>query len=190
MKCSNCNHEIYRGQEVCLVCGHILRYESEETKICVHCNRLIPISYKKCPYCKKKQESKALKVLSMLMIFLIIIINIICFYGTNVINFSNNIDKYHMYITYEDIVRKNKEYDETYLSLTGNIISVEKVSKLINIIKIQIYVEDNQDNIINVYYVNNKNIGLLKNDKITIYGKYKRLKGNTPEINAQIIMVD
>ncbi len=189
MKCSNCNHEIYRGQEVCLVCGHILRYESEESKICVHCNRLIPISYKKCPYCKKKQESKKLKVLSMLMIFFIVIIDIICFYGTNEIIFSNSLAKYHMNISYEDIVRKNKEYDESYLTLTGNIISVEKVSMLTNIIKIKLYVENKQDNIVNVYYVNNNHIGLLKNDKITIYGKYKRLKGNIPEINAQIIKI-
>ena len=52
MKCSKCNNKINESQEVCLNCGHILGYESENSKKCIHCNREIPLSYRKCPYCK------------------------------------------------------------------------------------------------------------------------------------------
>ena len=41
MNCSKCNNVINEGQEVCLSCGHILGYEAEASKKCIHCNREI-----------------------------------------------------------------------------------------------------------------------------------------------------
>lgn len=194
MKCSKCNNEIKSGQEVCLNCGHILRYESEEqTKRCIHCNRPIPISYKKCPYCKKGQKSKKKKVLSFIFLITILIINhyyINCLYETNDIIFTKDYSKYQSDISYEKLIRDNTSYDETYITFKGKIISVESLSHLTNSIKIKLYLEDDKDKIVEVRYMNRKKIGLLKEDEIIIYGKYKKLKGNIPEINAQTIKMN
>lgn len=194
MKCSKCNNNIKAGQEVCLHCGHILHYESEEqTKKCIHCNRYIPISYKKCPYCKKSQKSKKKQILTFIFLITVLIINyhyIHCLYETNDIIFQNDYSKYQSNISYEQLVRKNTYYDESYIILTGKIISVESISHLTNSIKIKLYLEDDENKIVEVKYMNRQKTGFMKDDKITIYGKYKRLKGNTPEINAQTIKMD
>lgn len=194
MKCSKCSNSITAGQEVCLNCGHILHYESEEeTKRCIHCDRYIPISYKRCPYCKKGQKSKKKKILSFLFLTIMIIINyhyFYCLYETNDIIFKKDTTKYQSDISYEKLVRKNTYYDESFVTFTGKIISVESVSHLTNSIKIKIYLEDDLDKIVEVKYMNRQKMGLLKDDEIIVYGKYKRLKGNIPEINAQIIKMN
>lgn len=194
MKCSKCNNFITAGQEVCLHCGHILRYESEEQiKKCIHCNRYIPISYKKCPYCKKGQKSKKKKIIAFIIIIIIVIINyhyFNCLYETNDVIFKNADSKYQSDISYEELVRKNTYYDESLITFTGKVISVESVSRLTNSIKIKMYLEDDKDKVVEVKYMNRQKIGILKNDEIIIYGKYKKLKGNIPEINAQKIKMN
>lgn len=194
MKCSKCNNNITSGQEVCLKCGHILRYESEEqTRKCIHCNRPIPLSYKKCPYCKKSQKSKKKKILSLIFIIVVVLINyhyINCLNETNDIIFQNKYDKYQSNISYEELVRKNVYYDESYITFTGKIISIESTSRLTNSIKIKMYLEDDKEKIVEVKYMNRTNIGFLKDDEITVFGKYKKLKGNIPEINAQKIKMN
>jgi RNA polymerase subunit RPABC4/transcription elongation factor Spt4 len=187
MKCSKCQNDINKGQEVCLNCGHILGYESELSKKCRHCNREIPINYKKCPFCKKKQNSKK-GLLTTILIIITILINIYIFYnlyGDNYL-FNNNYKTDCLNLTYEEIVRKNTYYDEAYITLKGRVISVNKISLIGNRIEIKLYVEDNKDNIIFVRYNNIKSTGFMKDD-VTIYGKFKSLNGNIPIINAHII---
>ena len=104
--------------------------------------------------------------------------------------FKKDTTKYQSDISYEKLVRKNTYYDESFVTFTGKIISVESVSHLTNSIKIKIYLEDDLDKIVEVKYMNRQKMGLLKDDEIIVYGKYKRLKGNIPEINAQIIKMN
>lgn len=92
-------------------------------------------------------------------------------------------------VSYVDLVKKNRYYDESYITLTGKVIKVREVSKFLNRIEIEMYI-DNQDEVVKVRYNNKKNLGLVKDDKITIYGKYKRLSGNTPIINSKIIEME
>ena len=113
-----------------------------------------------------------------------------CLYETNDIIFKKDTTKYQSDISYEKLVRKNTYYDESFVTFTGKIISVESVSHLTNSIKIKIYLEDDLDKIVEVKYMNRQKMGLLKDDEIIVYGKYKRLKGNIPEINAQIIKMN
>lgn len=91
---------------------------------------------------------------------------------------------------YEELVRKNIQYDETFITFKGKVISVESTSYITNSIKIKMYVEEEKDKIIEVNYHNRKKQGFLKNDEITIYGKYKKLNGNIPVFNAQRIKVN
>lgn len=189
MECSKCHEKINPGQEVCLSCGHILGYESDVSKKCRHCNREIPINYKKCPYCKKRQDSKRSLVIK-LIILLTIIINVYLFinlYGDNYM-LDKNYKKYCTNVAYQDLVKKNKYYDESYVTLTGKVMKVEEVNRLFNRIEIEMFI-DNQKEIVKVRYNNKESIGLLIGDEITIYGKYKRLSGNTPIINSKIIEV-
>lgn len=189
MECLNCHNEIKEKQEVCLSCGHILRYESEESKTCIHCNRRIPIAYKKCPYCKKKQVSKRKTFIKLVVLLLVIFANYKCFQYLNIYNeleMKTNYDKYYDKVSYEELVRRNKYYDEAFIKLTGKVIRVDKVTSLSNIIKITMYVE-NKDNKVTVYYKNRKSKGFMKNDTIEVYGKYKKIEGNTPRFTAQII---
>lgn len=194
MKCSKCNNEINSGQEVCLKCGHILRYESEEqTKKCIHCNRHIPISYKKCPYCKKSQQSKKKRIILFIFIILLILTNLYYinfFYETDNVLFRRDLKDYQSNISYEDMVRKSTYYDEEYLTYQGKVISIESTSWITNSIKIKLYLEDDKDKIVEVNYHNRKKEGFLKGDEIIVYGKYKRLKGNTPVFNAQTIKMN
>lgn len=190
MFCSKCNNQIQEGQEVCLSCGHILRYESEESKLCIHCNRNIPIAYKKCPYCKKKQRSKK----KMIFIIILLVITFLVNYGAlDRINHDYELSRNKNYkkdcitISYEDMIRKNKFYDEAYIKVEGKIISVEKVSMLFNEIKIEIITEENPNYKLDIYYKNYDSKGFLIDDEIIVYGKYKSLNGNTPQIKSRII---
>ena len=190
MRCQKCNNEINPGQEVCLNCGHILGYESEESKTCVHCNRQIPISYKKCPYCKKKQASRKQKIIFFLLLLIATFLNykiIDNLKERNELARDRDYEKYCQDLSYEELVRRNKHYDESYIRLEGIIKNVESVSELMHLIKISMYVEDNKDYEVDVYYLNLNSKGLMNKDKIEIYGKYKTLKGNKPVINAQIV---
>lgn len=189
MECSKCHNEIKPGQEVCLSCGHILGYESEISKKCRHCNREIPINYKKCPYCKKRQGSKRSIIINLIIVITIIINTLIYIdlYGDNYM-LNNNYREDCTSISYQDLVKKNKYYDESYVTLTGKVIRVREVNRFFNRIEIEIFI-DNQNEIIKVRYNNRDSIGLVNGDRITIYGKYKRLSGNTPIINSKIIDV-
>ncbi len=190
MECSKCHKQINPGQEVCLSCGHILGYESDISKKCRHCNREIPINYKKCPYCKKKQDSKRSLIIKLIIV-VTLIINVYLYinlYGDNYI-LNSNYKQDCSSVSYKDLVKKNKYYDESYVTLTGTVIKVKEISTLLNRIEIEMYIE-NKDEVVIVRYNNKKSIGFLKDDKITIYGKYKRLSGNKPIINSKIIEVE
>lgn len=191
MECSKCHKQIKPGQEVCLSCGHILGYESEVSKKCRHCNREIPINYKKCPYCKKKQDSKRSLIIKLIII-LTIIINIYLYVTVFEDNYmlNSNYREDCSSITYEQLVKKNQYYDESYVKLTGNVIKVNSISRIFNRIEIEMYLDNNKDEVVIVRYHNKKSMGLLKDDKITIYGKYKRLDGNKPVINSKIIEIE
>lgn len=43
---------------------------------------------------------------------------------------------------YEELVRKNIQYDETFITFKGKVISVESTSYITNSIKIKMYVEE------------------------------------------------
>ncbi len=190
MQCSKCNHAIKIGQEVCLNCGHILGYESEESKTCIHCNRPIPISYKKCPFCKKKQMSRKYKILFLLILIITSYFNYIIISNVkshSYMELGEEYEKNCLNIRYEELVRRNDYYLESYITTKCKIIEVESVFFPLNVIKITAYVEENKDYKIELIYINTNKTGYLVEDEIEIYGKYKKLKGNTPVINAKII---
>lgn len=189
MHCSKCNGEIVEGQEVCLKCGHILGYESEISKPCIHCSREIPIAYKKCPYCKKTQKSHRL-IKTIVIILLATTINYLCLsilYSPSVFVLADDYKKECEIIDYMTLVRKNTYYDEAYVKVKGEIKEVESISNITKKIKITLFVEDNPSSIIEVKFNNNKSIGYVSGDKVEIYGKYKEIKGNTPVIKARYI---
>ena len=193
MECLNCHNEIKEKQEVCLSCGHILRYESEESKTCIHCERRIPVNYKKCPFCHKKQCSGKKTFLKLVFIVISLFITNYCIQtikSLNELEAKSNYDKYYDNVSYEELVRRNKYYDEAFIKFNGIVESVEKVSNIKNIIKITLYVEGNIDNKITVYYNNRRTVGYLKGDNILVYGKYKKIEGNTPRFNAQLIEIE
>lgn len=185
MECSKCNHKINPGQEVCLSCGHILRYESENSKKCFHCNRSIPVSYKKCPYCKKKQTSRKIY---LIVIFILSIILLDKYIIDNIYDFNvNNIIDTYEEVSYEELVKKNIYYDESFIKITGKVISVDSVSYFFNKIKINLYTDDDESHQLEIIYKNKPSIGFITNDEIVIYGKMKKLDGNKPVIYASII---
>lgn len=188
MECSKCHKSIKEGQEVCLSCGHILGYESEVSKKCRHCNRKIPINYRKCPFCKKKQVYKR-PFFIMIFILLVAFLNIYFFislYGDN-ITLKNNYKNDCTEISYTEMVKKNEYYDEAYIKFSGTVKSVRSINKFANKIEIEIIMDNNPARIVKVKYFNVNKIGFIKGDSITVYGKYKHLSGNTPIINSRII---
>lgn len=188
MKCSKCNNRIAEGQEVCLNCGHILGYESELSKKCIHCNREIPIAYKKCPYCKKKQKKKRYVLKILLIIFIMIIdwLILTTLYSSESFIVKKDYKEKCKVVSYEKLVREYNKYNGELVTLTGNVKSVNKTGVLFNIITISISV-DNKD--YEVIFNNKNNIGIIDGDEITIYGKYIKLKGNTPVISAKYIII-
>jgi len=192
MECSKCHGEIKSGQEVCLSCGHILGYESEVSKKCIHCNRSIPVSYKKCPYCKKKQSSKRIYLIFIFIIAVILLnIHIIGnIFDNNFFKIDENIVSECVDVSYEELVRRNVYYDESYVQIIGKVSSVEKISSLFNAIKITLYTDENESNIVEVIYNNKLNYGLIKDDNVVVYGKMKRLDGNIPVIKAMKIEIE
>lgn len=187
MQCSKCNHLINEGQEVCLNCGHILGYESEESKNCLHCAREIPIAYKKCPYCHKKQRSKRIFFLILIIIFITNTFSLSIIYSSSNLDKKNNYVKECIQVSYENLVRKSIYYEGSLIKISGKIISVESLSNITRKIKVKIYVNNDSDYIIEGNFYNKDLIGFIKNDEVTIYGKYKKLKGNIPIINIKYI---
>lgn len=190
MKCSKCNHSINPGQEVCLTCGHILGYESEESKTCIHCNRTIPVSYKKCPFCKKKQISRKYKIIFFLIMIIVTYFNYLIINNIRSRTYYEIGEEYENYCTavsYEELVRRNSYYDEAYINIRAKVLKVESKNPLFNYITITAYVEENENYKIEIRYINSNKTGYITGDEINIYGKYKTLKGNTPIINAKII---
>lgn len=188
MKCSKCNNNIFEGQEVCLNCGHILGYESELSKRCIHCSREIPIAYKKCPFCKKKQKKKryVLKTILVLFVLLVDYILLTYLYSPDTFIIKKEYKEKCESISYKELIRENKKNIGTLIKVSGTIKDVKKRGTIFNIITITLETNGNEYEII----FNNKNdIGLMDLDIITVYGKYKELKGNTPVINAKYIII-
>ena len=188
MKCSKCNNKIKERQEVCLSCGHILGYESEASKKCIHCNREIPLSYKKCPFCRKKQNKRKwiVLIISLLIIMLINLNLLTILYSSDTIDIKDNYKETCEEILYEDLVRKNIKYDESLVKISGTVKDVEKISKFFNRIKITITIDNNT---IFIIYNNKTSVGFINGDKVEIYGKYKDLEGNKPIIHAKYINI-
>lgn len=186
MNCSKCNNKINEGQEVCLSCGHILGYESENSKKCIHCNREIPLSYKKCPYCKKKQKRKRhiLKVILILIIMLINAYLLTILYSNNISFDEKTYKEKCKNVTIKELIVDNKKLEEELVSIDITITDVESTSLLFNRVLIKGKVDNHN---IYIYFYNKESIGYLNNDTITVYGKYKELKGNKPIIDAKFI---
>lgn len=188
MQCSKCSNSIFEGQEVCLKCGHILGYESQESKPCRHCSREIPIEYKKCPYCKKKQRSKRKVLVNILLpfTFFITAMMLMVLYSPSKPLLEKEYKESCIQVEYETLVRQFSKYDEGSFALQGKIESVDKI-KFGNHISIIISLENNENYLVEVHYNNNLKKGFIKDDEIIVYGKYKDLRGNIPLIRAKYI---
>lgn len=188
MYCSKCNNSIKEGQEVCLNCGHILGYESQISKPCRHCNREIPIEYKKCPFCRKKQSNKK-RLFGFLVIIASIFVTILMLsilYAPQNYEMVQEYQKECQSITYEELVRNNAQYENTLVTFTGKVVNVTS-NNILNFITIELKISNDEKSY--VKYYNKDNIGILNNDILTIYGPFKHLSGNTPVINAKYIKI-
>lgn len=187
MNCSKCNNSINEGQEVCLNCGHILGYESESSKKCIHCNRNIPLEYKKCPYCKRKQKRKRY-LLKFIVIMIIMLINtylLTLLYSSEVTEIKKSYKEDCKVVTVKELIEDNKELDETLVTFEASVKDVVKVSSIFNRVLIT---ADVNNQTIYIYFNNKESIGYLKNDIIKVYGKYKELSGNKPVIHAKYVI--
>lgn len=191
MKCSKCNNPINEGQEVCLSCGHILGYESQISKPCTHCNREIPIEYKKCPYCKKKQKYHH-RLTSVLVIFLAIGLSSFMLYvlysPSNTVIETEYKNSCHNY-SYEELVRNFNQLEDASVRIVGHVTNVKTTGIINNKIQIELFLEENEHYLIKVNYQNNSNLGIIYGDQIIIYGDYTSLDGNTPFIDARYIEI-
>lgn len=188
MNCSKCGNKINEGQEVCLSCGHILGYESENSKKCIHCSREIPQAYKKCPYCKKKQKRKryALKFVVIIIILILNIRFLTILYSSDVSVIKKSYKEDCKEVTIQELIKDNKKLDETLVTLDVTVKDVDSASPVFNRILITA-TKDNQT--IYIYYNNKNKLGFINGETIKIYGKYKYLQGNKPIIHAKYVNI-
>ena len=188
MKCSKCNNKINESQEVCLNCGHILGYESENSKKCIHCNREIPLSYRKCPYCKKNQKRKRyiLKVLTIIIVIILDILILNNLYSAEVKDIKKSYKEDCKSVTVQELIKDNKKLDEHIVKITGQVKDVTESITIFNRVRIELEIDNH---ILYIYYNNKNSTGYLNGDTVTVYGKYKKLSGNKPIIYAKYINI-
>jgi len=191
MECHKCHHEVKKGQEVCLNCGHILGYESLDCLECPHCNRSIPVNSRKCPFCKKTliKSRKKKAILITLLFSFITFLCLYSLYGTPNERIATNYKEQCIEINYEKLIRKADYYNRYNIYFEGKIKSITTVDKRHKIMEMEIITDNNTEHLIDIEYRNTESLGYMVDDEVIIYGKYLSLNGNIPYIKAKYIEI-
>ena len=167
-----------------------------ETVECHHCYKDFEKGLTVCPFCRKSQKDQTgsivIAVLSLILLLCIIGNHFLNIYYNEPINESDY--KYNCKLTsYEDLVRRPKDYKYTDIKVIGKVIKVEgKDASYGNIMTITIdanlFSGDNEQLIDFKYIDKEYETGFIEGDIVTVYGNYKSINGNTPFINARYIV--
>ncbi|HHX33173.1 MAG TPA: hypothetical protein GX713_02995 [Mollicutes bacterium] len=164
---------------------------------CKYCNKYFEKVLTKCPFCKKTQDDKTGKiVIAVLLIILIlsIIMNIII--DKYYVNRETESDyKYQAkLLSYEEMVRSPNLYKDTKVKVIGEVIKVEGIDlskgNVMNVtLNTNLFEDDGEERLITFEYTDKDyEIGFINGDLITVYGKYAKINGNVPFIQAKYIV--
>ena len=163
---------------------------------CSYCHQKYEKGYTICPHCHKRQKPSV--SLTFFIVFAIVFLfGIISFHFIDKYVLNNEVEKDYkdtcVLVDYENLVRHPKEYKGKDVKVIGEIISVEGIdtgfsNDMIITINANLF-ENGSDHLITINYKDKLyDQGFIEGDLITVYGNYRSINGNIPNIDAKFIV--
>lgn len=170
--------------------------DKKNTSECKYCHKLFEKQLTVCPFCNKVQkDNKGKIVIAVLIIILLLAIIANHFIDKYYVEQVSESDyKYNCkLLSYEELVRKPKDYKNTDVKVIGKVVSVEGVDlsygNVMNVtIDANLFDGENKQYIIFEYTDKDYQMSFIEGDLLTVYGVYTKINGNTPLIKSKYIV--
>ena len=175
----------------------IMIVEEINEKLCTNCNANYATELMECPFCYNKKKVNRGPII-MACLILLLLVGII---GSHFLEkhqeeqVSEAEYKYNCeLVPYEDIVRSPKDYKNKDIKMIGQVLKVEGTdlgygNKILVTLDVNLFDGPNAQLVEFEYIDKSYDMGLMKNDIITIYGKYTSINGNKPYMKVKYIVL-